>query len=205
MSNRLLSSALTCSRWICIVVGGLVLQGCTQWYYELGRPLLETEFSTAQQDVNLTQVLAQLGPPQRLSAAADGFVLAWEYWQIQETTIGFSLGFAGADLLNIDWGNAQTQGEFLVLHFDHQRTLVDASVTRWDRAAGNGQAIQPLFGLMSVVDVDDLTESMPQHRWGAANLEVLSVTLNTGNSTDSGQGGLEQRGTPDCVGQKSLE
>ena len=58
---------------------------------------------------------------------------------------------------------------------------------------------------MPVVDVDDLLNIMPQHQWGAASLAELPVTLNADNRPDLGQNGIEQRGTPTAVGQRSLE
>ena len=58
---------------------------------------------------------------------------------------------------------------------------------------------------MSVVDVDDLTERMPQHRWGRGNLLRLPEAINAPSAPDLGSGGIEQRGTPSGVGQRSLE
>ena len=149
-------------------------------------------------------MLKQLGPPLRVSATPVGYVLAWEHWDIKERKVGFSLGFAGADLLSIDWGKARAKGEFLLLGFNHEHELTDASFTEWDNETGGGKAIQPLGSLVSVVDVDDLLESMPHHRWGASSLDSLPETLNAQSEPDTGQNGLEQRGTPTLVGQRSL-
>ena len=135
----------------------------------------------------------------------DGYVFAYEYWHIVENKVGISLSLAGLDMLSLDWGGARTRGEFLLLSFDREHRLVDSSFVEWDRDAGGGQGIQPLFGVVSVVDVDDLTKHMPQHRWGMFSLKRLPVTLNADSHMDTGQSGLEQRGTPVSVGQRSLE
>ena len=88
----------------------LVLSGCTQWRYELGTELSPEMLQDAGVTLSLTEVLARLGPPQRLSKLGDGYVLAWEFWQIREDTIGLSLGALGADVLWVDWGNAHMHG-----------------------------------------------------------------------------------------------
>jgi hypothetical protein len=56
-----------------------------------------------------------------------------------------------------------------------------------------------------MVDIDDLVRSLPQHTWGATSLQELPRALNTQSSPLSGQSGMEQRGTPPSIGQKSLE
>jgi hypothetical protein len=49
-----------------------------------------------------------------------------------------------------------------------------------------------------------LTASAPQHRWGMSMLNPLPQTLNAANDVDAGMYGLEQRGTPLAVGQRTL-
>lgn len=183
----------------------LLSGGCSQYYYDLGQPLSAAESPSSDDEMHLTEVLAQLGPPQRVSATPAGYVLAWEHWDIRENKIGFSLGFAGADAMSIDWGRAKVKGEFLLLGFDHEHRLTDSTFMDWDSYAGGGRALQPFVGLVPVVDVDDLLVQMPQHRWGAASLDALPTTLNSDNRPDMGQNGIEQRGTPTTVGQRSLE
>jgi hypothetical protein len=182
-----------------------LLSACTQWRYELGEPLSASQAPDASQSPALADVLAQLGPPQRLSAIDGGYVLAWEHWQIRESSLGFSLGSLGVDILSVDWGDARVEGEFLLLTFNRGHQLTASTFSRWDADAGSGAALQPLFGLVSVVDVDDLVRRMPQHDWGAAALKRLPEALNTPSRPDMGQAGIEQRGTPTGIGQQSLE
>ena len=183
----------------------MLLQGCTQWHYDIGQALTDVEQPDADQRLHLRDVLLQLGPPQRLSRTTNGYVMAWEHWDIREDSIGFSLGFLGADLLSVDWGDAKVSGEFLLLSFDREHRLASSDFASWDGDAGGGSAVQPLFGLVSVVDIDDLTERMPQHDWGRGNLLRLPEALNAPSAPDLGTGGIEQRGTPRGVGQRSLE
>ncbi len=138
---------------------------CTVWEYELGLPLSGAGMVDAR-GASLKDVLEQLGPPLRVSALDRGFVLGWEYWQVRDASLGFSLGAAGADILSVDFGAVQVAGEFLLLTFDAGRRLTGGSFARWDSSAGAGAALQPLVGLATLTDVDDLIEALPQHESG---------------------------------------
>ena len=179
------------------------LGGCSRWAYDIGEPLSAADQPAA--NAELRDVLQQLGPPQRISALPGGYVMAWEHWVVKEFTLGLSLGPLGVDLLAIDWGGAQVEGEFLLLTFNGRHQMVDSRFTRWDQHAGGGTALQPTLGLVDVVDVSDLVGIMPQHSWGATSLQRLPRSLNRASSPDSGASGLEQRGTPLGAGQRTLE
>lgn len=183
----------------------LLLCGCTQWRYDIGAPLVEAATPQPESGLSLPQVLALLGPPHRLSRTADGYVMAWEHWQVREGSLGFGLGFLGADFLSIDRAEARVSGEFLLLGFDRGHRLTSSRFSSWDNDAGSGSAIQPLISAVSVVDTDDLTGRMPQHRWGAASLLRLPEALNIQSRPDMGTTGVQQRGTPSGIGQQSLE
>ena len=187
----------------CLLLSCWQLSACSQWRYDLGTPLTHTDLP--QQNLPLKQALELLGPPVRMSATESGFVLAWEHWHIREDSIGISLGALGADFMTADWGEMRVKGEFLLLTFDKQHLLSSATHSQWDNYGGGGQAVQPFFGFVSVVDADDLTDSLPQHRWGSTLLQRLPGTLNSNSSLDSGQNGLQQRGTPTAAGQQALE
>ena len=188
-----------------LLLPGLFLAACSQWSYDLGNPLGESAWQQSTELQYLGDTLAALGPPHRVAAVADGYVLGWEYWEIRERSLGVSLGALGADLLAVDWGRAQLSGEFLLLRFDREHRLTARAFNTWDERGGGGTALQPSIALVDLVDVEDLLEPLPQHRWGALSLGRLPVTLNRASSPDSGQAALEQRGTPTGAGQRSLE
>ena len=181
----------------------LFLGACSFNKYDLGTPLSTWQESSPPED--LAGALELLGPPLRISALADGFTLAWEYWQVDEKKIGLSLRPLGLEFLSIDWGDANTQGEFLLLSFNSQHELVAARYSDWDRNAGGGKGIQALVSVVDVVDIDDLTEKLPYHRWGASALAPPPVGLNRSQNMNEGGNGLQQRGTPTAVGQHSLQ
>lgn len=177
-----------------------LLPGCSQWEHQLGASLPEGYENTAR-GLTLAAVLADLGPPLRYSAGDSGLVMAWEAWNIREDTLGFSLGFAGADLLEVDWGDARISGDFLVISFDDERRVSGAFRARRDGDIGGGAALQPLGSLVSVVDVNDLLRSLPQHRWGASQLLPPAEALNNAQRPGMGDTAVEQRGTPGGAGQ----
>jgi hypothetical protein len=182
----------------------LLLSACTQWHYELGETLPEGFERHAAGD-SLAQVMATLGPPLRFAAADDQLLMAWEAWRVRESAVGVSLGFVGADFLNADWGHARIRGDYLLMTFDADKHLSAAVRIKRDNKVGGGTAVQPLFGFVSVVDVQDLLLPLPQNSWGASQLRPLPASLNNPQSPGLGDTGIEQRGTPAGAGARSFE
>jgi hypothetical protein len=180
-----------------------VLSACSINKYHIGAEIPAWDDTAAPN--NLSETLKRLGPPLRISSLPNGYVLAWEHWEIDERSLGLSLKAVGADLLSIDWGKAKTDGEFLVITFDSNHRVVDSQYSDWQTDVSGGQGIQALVSIVSVVDVDDLTVALPYHDWGGSMLAPLPVSLNRNQDLSSGSSGIEQRGTPTAVGQHSLE
>jgi len=184
----------------------LLLQGCISVrHYELGVPLTEADSPDPANGVTATQAMARLGPPLRMSAMPDGYAMAWEYWYIVERSVGFSLRLASVDFLSVDWGRANAEGDFLLMSFDREHRLLTSHLLEWDGDAGGGQGIQPFLSTVDVVDVNDLLQSLPAHDWGIDAFAPLPNSLNRDNRMDTGQNGLERRGTGPGVGQHALE
>ncbi len=193
-------------RGLVILPALLLLGGCiTQWHYDLGEHIDEEEYPLPAAGTTLADTLLMLGAPHRMSASDNGYLLAWEHWDVRETSVGFSLGAAGADFLSADWGTMRAKGEFILLMFDRDNLLTAAARSDWDSNRGGGQAVQPFFSFVSVVDADDLVRRMHQHRWGMGMLRPPIEALNRESSPYTGQSGIEQRGTPRGIGQQALE
>lgn len=182
-----------------------LLAGCTQWQWQLGEPVEDFVADESAQGMELGTVLSRLGPPQQISATSHGYVMAWEYWQITEDSAGISLGVLGAEFLNFDWGKMRTEGEYLLLSFDHAHRVTTANRSTWDGQAGSGMAVQPLASVLSVVDSDDLRSAMPQHAWGSSLLQRLPGGLNRQSNLEESHNGLQRRGTTGALGQHSLD
>jgi hypothetical protein len=187
------------------LLGLALLSGCSVWTYDLGTPLHKTAVPNPEERPAMSEVLVKFGPPVRISASSRGYIMAWEHWYITEESFGLRLGLAGADFLSLDWGTSNARGEYMLLNFDRDKRLHSASFEQFDNDTGGGKGIQPMMGFVDVVDVDDLTQPLPQHRWGATSLQSLPVTLNNDNRPSTGQNGIEQRGTPRSIGQRTLE
>lgn len=188
------------------VVLAVALSGCVQWrHYELGLPITRAELPLPQEGWTVTRVMDKFGPPLVMTADPTGYTMAWDYWEIDEYRVGIGSFITGIDLVNIDWGRANAQGDFMLLSFDHDHRLLSASFEEWNRDAGGGQGVQPVFSALDVVDVGDLLDERSQHRWGAQSLRRILVTLNQQNRLDSGTAGIEQRGGTRRIGQHSLE
>jgi hypothetical protein len=194
----------TVPRRLCTLLLLSLLGGCTQWYYEFGEAL-PADYEQRAEGQSLAAVMAELGPPLRYAATEQGLVMAWESWRIRETSIGVSLGFVGIDALEADWGDARIRGDYLVMLFDRQHQVTAAARARRDGDIGGGAALQPFAGWVSVVEVDDLLQPLPQHGWGGSQLLPLPAALNNAARPGMGDTAIEQRGTPSGAGQRIQE
>ena len=184
-----------------VVLLAIALSGCVQWrHYELGLPIDRAELPQPEEGWTLSQVMKKFGPPLVMTAESSGYTMAWDYWEIDEYRVGIGSFITGIDLVNIDWGKASAQGNFMLLSFDRNHRLLSAAFEEWNRDAGGGRGVQPVFSALG-----DLLDERSQHRWGAQSLNRLLVTLNQQNRLDSGRAGIEQRGGTRRIGQHSLE
>jgi hypothetical protein len=187
-----------------LLLGSLLLCACSHSQYHLGTPLSTLALPQSGPGTMVTDVMSILGPPQRLSADPAGYVFAWEYWRVVENGVGFNLGPLGADFISLDWARVDSHGEFVVATFSSDHQLTSITHSRWSSQVGDGRAMQP-FGIYDVATTGDLLQPLPQHRWGGAMLRRLPEALNRDTDIDSGENGLEQRATPQDIGQRALE
>lgn len=187
-----------------IILAIAALCGCTQRFYQLGMPLPPVE-SEPVAGASLQAVLSQLGPPQRLTRTVSGWTMGWEHWRVAESSFGASLGVMGVDALTFDWGDARVRGDFLLISFNADRQATSVAREIWDNDIGGGAAVQPFLGVAPLVDVADLLVPLPHHGWGASALMPLPTAINNENRPGMGSNGLEQRGTPPGIGQRTLE
>lgn len=187
------------------LLAAVTVTACSQWRYEYGSHMERSAVPDPSDQMSLQQALDRFGPPSHISATNNGFVMAWEHWEIDDDKLGINLGFAGADFLSADIGELYTRGEFMLLTFGGDRQLAGVTFQAWDGKDGGGQGVQPFFEFVDVTESGDLRISMPQHEWGASSLGDLPTTLNYQSGPDTGQAGLEQRGTPREIGQRTME
>lgn len=197
--------ALRLTRALCIsLIICLLGSSCSQYTYVMGDDLVDANVGDWV-GMSASQVFSTLGPPHKLSGTTDGYVLAWENVTVVEQSAGFSLGLLGLNALQADWGSAAAEGELVLVMVDRSWTVIDVSGSRWNRSVGDGAGVQPVAAIAPLVDVDNFLTPMPHHFWGANMLLPIHQAQNNAMRPDTGQSGIQQRGTPRAVGQRSLE
>ena len=140
-----------------------------------------------------------------MSALPDGLAMLYEYIDASERQLGINLELIGLDWFKLAFGRGAADRQALLLIFDQDGTLRAREYKAWHENIGRGLGFQIFFVAMPTVDSKHLWESPEQFTWGRQALDPLTVALNAGSSVTSGSHGIEMRGTPDSVGQRTLE
>ncbi|MCG6968165.1 MAG: hypothetical protein LJE85_00225 [Gammaproteobacteria bacterium] len=185
----------------------IVLSGtaCTTIGKQIGEPITVDRVQLLEGSTSVFQVVETLGPPHHISALPGGSVMVYEYIKAAEQQFGLNLDFLGLDWFKMSFGRAKAKRQVLLLLFDDDGMLRAQDYQNWTQDLGQGFGFQLFFVALPTVDTRYLNAKPEQFLWGRAALEPLPVTLNTGQSLMSGSHGIEMRGTPDSVGQRSLE
>jgi hypothetical protein len=192
----------------CIIHSGIVILlvcGCSSFRTDMGQPLRESACAFTNGQSRVGTVIAELGPPNRASSLTDGFVFLYEYSRVKEFQLGVSVNYSFLRYFKFvhAWNNLQQEATMLV--FDNDGVLRAGGTKKWKEKLGGGNAVQFLVVVMSLSDVAHLLLPADAHDWGQELLGAPPVVLNSGQSLSYGQHGLEQRISPDFVGQNTLE
>jgi hypothetical protein len=192
------------------VVAPLVLvllagSGCTIIGNRYGEPIDVANAGLQEGVTDVGRILEALGPPTHLSALPGGMVMVYEYVDVTERQLGINLNVIGLDWFKLAFGRGLAVREALVLVFDDAGSLRTKEFRSWTEDIGNGFGFQLFFAALPTVDKRHLTGPPEQFGWGRAALGPLPVTLNVDQSVDSGSHGVEMRGTPGSLGQRTLE
>lgn len=179
--------------------------GCTILEKRIGEPIHIDQAELQEGITDVPKTIALLGPPTHMSALPDGMVMVYEYVDANERQLGVNLDFLGLNWFKFSFGTAQANHEGLLLIFDSGGLLRAQDYQKRTEKLGSGLGFQLFVVVMPTVDTRYLNVKPEQFRWGRAALEPLPVTLNASQSLLSGANGIEMRGTPDSVGQRSLE
>lgn len=196
-------------RVLCVLAAAAVAStaasGCAMFTKEFDRPVPEIGHFVDGQ-THYREVLEELGPPAKLSAMNDGMVFLYERAALTEKQLGIDIDYEGIPVLKIVAGRGKVDGETAALLFDGGGTLVSRGRESWTRDLGKGQAVQLFISVMSVTSSGGYDDPPENNLWGAQlMMSRLPDALNRGSSLDTGQGGLERKGTPVGAGQHSLE
>jgi hypothetical protein len=183
----------------------MALSGCAVIRKEYGRPVPETgRFVDGQ--THYRDVLEELGPPAKLSAMDEGMVFLYERAALTEKQLGIDIDYEKIPILKIVFARGKVEGETATLLFDGEGTLISHDWETWNRDLGKGQSVQLFISVMSVTSPGGYDQAPVNNFWGAQLLTSrLPNALNRGSNLDTGQSGVEVKGTPDGAGQHSLE
>ena len=184
--------------------GMLLLCGCTIVTEEIGTALPQHASPAVAATSN--EILESFGPPAMVSALGDGYAFLYEHTLITEKQLGLSVNYLWLRYFKFSIGSAEADRDLLVFTFDQSGRLTGEGRKAYSEKLGDGNSIQLIITVMSVVDSGDLTETPVSMQWGGALLQSrLTESLNYQNSPLSGGNGLEISGTPTGAGQRTLE
>ena len=179
--------------------------GCTMMGKRIGEPIPVERAGLQEGATSVWKAVELLGPPNIMSALPDSLVMVYEYIDANEQQLGINLDFLGLDWFKMAFGRAKAKRQVLLLIFDNDGMLRAQDFQDWTEDLGKGFGFQLFFAALPTVDTRHLNAKSEQFVWGRAALEPLPITLNSGQSLVSGSNGIEMRGTPDSVGQRTLE
>ena len=189
-----------------VVLLCLSLSGCT-----LVRKKMNTEAEFPQEpyvvgQTTRAEVLAELGPPLKMTVLPEGYAFMYEGLDTQELQLGFSLPIPYINLFKFVSAQADYDHHVMVYQFDRAHTLVAAAVDDTHFDLGNSMAVQPVFTIQTLFDTSEVENDIIHFtEWPAYCLLPLPETLNRHNTLNVGVAGIEQRGTSPQVGQRTLE
>ena len=151
-------------------------------------------------------VLAELGPPLKMTVLPEGYAFMYESLDTQELQLGFSLPIPVISWFKFIIAQADYDHNVMIYQFDRKHRLVAAAEEATHFDLGNTMAVQPVITVDLLFDTSNVeNEVIDFAQWPAYCLLSLPQTLNRANSMNVGVAGVEQRGTGPFVGQRTLE
>src|SRR5262245_9952905 len=173
----------------------MLISSCTRIHISNDKEIDAAQTHLIQHNTTYADVLAALGPPAKVTALPSGFAFLYESTQVLQRGIALSFYFIRVSV---------TKGDRLldsyVVVFDERGLVVGHEKLTKSVPLSVAFAVSiPIGG-----PPRELSAAAPQHQWGMSLLNLLPQTLNAANDIDVGMHGLEQRGTPRTVGQRTL-
>ena len=185
----------------------LLASACTQIGNKIGNnyraelaPLLSQDAYT------VDDVLAALGPPHRVARAGQGYAFLYNHFDIEEDQIGI-----GSDTPVLSWFKlslASADADALVTLFQFDANGQAIATGHWKDLEELGQGGSMMLAIMftSIIDTGRMTsDPWAINHWGMSLTKPLPAAMNSVHAPDDGEAAIELRGTPDEVGQRTLE
>lgn len=203
--STLISSTARC---IALALTLPIIHACTYIDRHVGQDFSHAAAPLLAQEgpLGVDDVLAALGPPQKLSALSGGYVFLYQQFDIVEKQLGISSDQPVLKWFKLSLADADVEADTLVLQFDREDRLVASGFSSTREDLGEGGSVMFALNFLSMISSEELDRDLQgPNRWGMSLLVKPQVALNRKSSVDSGQDGLELRGTPIDIGQRSLE
>jgi hypothetical protein len=173
----------------------IFISSCTRTHIRNDKDIDVARTRTIQHNTPYADVLATLGPPTKLTALPSGFAFLYESSQALLRSLSLSVHFISASVTKGD----RVLDSYVVLFDERGLVVGHEQITKSVPLSLTFAVTIPTGGSPKA-----LTILAPQHQWGMSLLKPLPKTLNAANDLDAGMHGLEQRGTPTAVGQRTL-
>jgi hypothetical protein len=184
----------------------LVVAGCASIHKEIN-PLPDTtglRFEDGK--THYHDVLDDLGPPSELTTLPGGFAFLYESLTLTEKQFGISSLHEILRYFKLALADSDVDREVLFFRFGEDGNLRAHGRADISDPLGMGVSIQFIISVLEVADTSEYERDfIDENQWGSSMFAPLPVSLNAGVSLESGNAGIEQRGTPRIVGQRTLE
>mgnify|MGYP001812267877 FL=1 len=188
-----------------LIVLLVMLGGCTLINKNIDKPLDSFSAELTNSETHYYKILDELGPPAYISSLPVGFAFQYEALSIDEQQLGLSTDMDFIRWFKLAYGKATVKRDVHTFIFNSEGYVQAYGNRRLQENVGRGLSLQFIVKVAPIVDTKYLEKPYSQHNWGFSLLQPLSMGLNRKQSLDSGNYGLEQRGTPTEVGQRTLE
>ncbi|MBY8975146.1 hypothetical protein KHP62_04960 [Rhodobacteraceae bacterium NNCM2] len=144
------------------------------------------------------EVVDLLGPPSVITALPEGFAFLYEGGSLDNQSVEVTVYSVRG---GYSWSKAGFSAAVFV--FDAGGQLRGKAIEERNDGTGRGMAV----GTHRSNAADQAIYLVPAQQtfWGRQMLRRIPRTLNDASNLDSGQAGLERRGTTSKVGQRTLE
>src|SRR5215471_3286212 len=172
----------------------MLISSCTRIHISNDKEIDTARTHLIQHNTTYADVLGALGPPAKVTALPSGFAFLYESTQVLQRGIALSVYFIRASVTKGD----RVLDAYVVVFDERGLVVSHEQRTKTVPLSLSFAVTIPIGG-----PPRELSASAPQHHWGMSMLNPLPQTLNAANDIDAGMDGLEQRGTPMAVGQRT--
>ena len=201
----MLRNNIICTYWCLFIVMLITQVGCASITKQFDKPLGASIAEITPGITHYYEVLDELGPPANISSLADGFAFEYETLEINEQQFGISSSMDVIRWFKLAYGKAKVSREVRTVIFNKEGYVQAYGKKQLNEDVGSGMSFQFIVKVTQIVDTSYLEKPSTPNAWGFSLLKPLPVGLNRVQSLDSGEHGLEQRGTPTEIGQRTLE